>query len=399
MISDLPGLGELPDFSVSFRPRAGQKGWKYRTQCAAPSHVWIPSGPSYRRQETKCGHCKHCMWVKRNIRASECAMELVASDWAYFLTLTVAPGEDRDKDAMDWLLDIQHLQRFHKRCRINIERQKGSFVGRECTSWRYVQCGEYGSLRGRAHYHVVIFGNGERPHFNEGKFEHIPEWPYGHVTIRSRVDRGVAFYLSKYMQKSQEDVTCYSQSNVPALGTAYILGIAARNAGLGLPIPSGSWKFVTSDGIKDRSFLIRGAKVRDYALAFARAQGKAAVDYLQLMPQQTHGVIRRADKWERVRRERAELKTAMQTEVGKLMWEIEQRDKFLLEHRRAKPEGKAMEEQKRVQALPIVDASPDYVPVAWRLPQWQIDARRAINEDRKQLWARAPPVSPALEGV
>lgn len=233
-----------------------------------------------------CGGCDHCLWVKRQSIASAVALELAASDWAVYCTFTIAPGIERASDRLDTEIQSWPLQNFHKVCRSHIQRKTHSFSGRDVRSWRYVQCGEYGK-RGtkRAHYHLVIFGKGERPVWADraARNVHIPEWPHGLVDIQTNVTAGVAFYISKYMSKDKE--SWHSRSSGYAIGAEMAKARAAQLAvGLGhSPLPTQDNKLTYLAKGKNRRGLMRNAMRRDYNLAFAEAQGKSLLAYAPMM--------------------------------------------------------------------------------------------------------------------
>lgn len=65
-----------------------------------------------------------------------------------FLTLTYDNAHLPQKGT----LVIKHLQDFWKRLRMHLQRDHG------VTDTKYFACGEYGEVKGRPHYHAVLFG-------------------------------------------------------------------------------------------------------------------------------------------------------------------------------------------------------------------------------------------------
>lgn len=148
-----------------------------------------------------CGRCVQCLkqyseeWSGRILSECECHKENC------FLTLTYSqPPVSVEK---------REIQLFMKRLR----KQEGP-----C---RYFACGEYGSLRGRPHYHAIIFG--WRPHDLEFFFkdksgfplyksetvarlwqagEELPGVKRGFITVGD-VTPESALYVAKYMQKAR----------------------------------------------------------------------------------------------------------------------------------------------------------------------------------------------------
>lgn len=92
----------------------------------------------------RCGKCFSC----RRAHAAEWATRLTHEleywphDHCFFLTLTYNPLHHKD----DNVLDVKDLQLFLKRLR----KSTGDKV-------KYFAAGEYGSLRGRKHWHLILF--------------------------------------------------------------------------------------------------------------------------------------------------------------------------------------------------------------------------------------------------
>lgn len=100
---------------------------------------------------SKCGSCEVCInekmnnWVIRNYYESKC------HERKCFVTLTYAESSYIlvRKDIQDWL----------KRFRIALDRTTGEKI-------RIFEAGEYGTIRGRPHFHVIIYGwNDEKPRY------------------------------------------------------------------------------------------------------------------------------------------------------------------------------------------------------------------------------------------
>lgn len=264
----------------------------YRTSCADQKFVQSVGADGLTVTPVQCGKCKHCRWVRRQAMANSVEMELRDSDWSLWVTLTIAPGPRRAVDNYDKVLDKRLMQNFQKVCLIHRDRQTHSFKGRVNTSWRYIQCGEYGERKGRAHYHAVIFGKGSQPDWLEnpayllppipGQKQRymIPEWSWGHVTIDTVVDGGVAFYLSKYMQKGGAKQSWASASNRRAIGSTFARFWGEMVAKHGFAVPTLDWKLT----MNKRKALVRGSKRRDLLLAFCEAKGVSVLSLAKLLP-------------------------------------------------------------------------------------------------------------------
>lgn len=122
-----------------------------------------------------------------------------------FLTLTYeqTPKTKRGEPT----LCKKHMQDFMKRLRITLERKNlGSFRS-------FFACGEYGSKRGRPHYHVILFG-WQPPDCEFLKYSpsgyplYISKlldkiWSHGYCFVGLSVDGGAAGYVARYTLKKQ----------------------------------------------------------------------------------------------------------------------------------------------------------------------------------------------------
>lgn len=97
-----------------------------------------------------CGRCDLCHEKKVNDIVFRAAMESAVYDCpAYFFTLTYDPEHMPDNKQ----LRVSDVQKFFKRLRRNWDRKGLSH------NIRYLIKGEYGSKRGRPHYHMIMWNN------------------------------------------------------------------------------------------------------------------------------------------------------------------------------------------------------------------------------------------------
>lgn len=131
-----------------------------------------------------CGHCIACRinaqreWTVRNIH------ELSYWDEAVFVTLTY------DDEHLPWENSLYRyeLQNFLKRLRKEISPRK----------IKYFACGEYGDLRGRPHYHLIIYGMG----FQKDDWKHIFRcWGRGHIKLGSVTHDSIQYVCGYVMKK------------------------------------------------------------------------------------------------------------------------------------------------------------------------------------------------------
>lgn len=285
-----------PDFGP--RPKFGDPGMKIGTRCQRYP-VLIEVGPDLERIHKQCGRCAACRLSKRSFLTNQACMELEFSDWAYWMTLTIRPHDDRFVDFYDKVLSPVPLQLFHKRMRNNLRDGRGSFFGRKATSWRYFAAGEYGSLRGRAHFHELVFGTGDRPDFPLGHLVHIPEWTLGHVSISEMADRGHAWYCSKYATKSDYRDSFLTKSLKPVLGSSWLVDLAIQWAERGNFTLARDFS-VSMEGVSRRyRATLKGANRRDYILAVAALAGCDPLAFLIGTPKSMHYSIFAAERFKR----------------------------------------------------------------------------------------------------
>lgn len=157
-----------------------------------------------------CGKCLGCLDDRRKRWINRLLLEFDAVGVGSFVTLTYAPEHVPDKPLKS------HVQKFMKRFR-NIPRDLK--LTPLPHNFKYFFCGECGGLKGRPHYHGLLFGvdlmsEEWQPYiasFKDGKpllSSKILEkkWPYGFCTIDS-ICPNHCRYVAKYTMKQlgQED--------------------------------------------------------------------------------------------------------------------------------------------------------------------------------------------------
>lgn len=228
------------------------------------------------RQEGACGDCAECRQRRVDDFVGRMLCEASTSDWTCTLTLTYAPRDD----LADKVITPEHFQKFVRKLR------------RRGHNLRYFVAGEYGSLKGRAHFHAILFGKGPVPEWNLKKAErsypgeltrwikaskagpqqwpgglksfHMTEWPHGHVQCDWGGDERSLRYVCKYLLKNEPGTYWCSMSKKPALGHEFIMALAERNVALGV-LPA-SFEYVPPGGKPGRMYLMQGACRRDYLL-------------------------------------------------------------------------------------------------------------------------------------
>lgn len=186
----------------------------------------------YNRMEyiVPCGQCLACKINKAYDWATRCMMEMEYYDDnnCCFLTLTYAPKYLPKLGTSVPTLVKKDLQDFVKRLRIAGDRKK-------CKKLEaFFGCGEYGSKRGRPHYHLLCFGFSPDdliylklsptgyPIYRSPFLTRL--WKKGHVFVGVGVNEHCAGYVARYVNKKlhcKEDYHgaveefCVSSRNIP----------------------------------------------------------------------------------------------------------------------------------------------------------------------------------------
>lgn len=206
--------------------------------CVTPRTVHVMTGGGWRAYEVACRYCWQCQnrrvwdWVGRAIAENETATR------SFFVTLTYGHtdryGESLAPKAHS--LEYKDVQRWLYRIR------KKHRV-------RYVVTGEYGSRKGRAHWHALLFFQGSVPdvkldyrYWGNREFNVDPFWKDGHTMWRS-FDPLHAKYVCKYMLKGSADQTAAMISKKPPLGHYYFAQRAERYVEQGLSPQDLVYKF------------------------------------------------------------------------------------------------------------------------------------------------------------
>ncbi len=174
-----------------------------------------------------CRECWQCRerkvddWVGRNIAESKTATA------CHVVTLTY--GSDAIYGSIDHLrasvLTYSDVQKYLKHLRAD-----GFPV-------RYFAVGEYGSKKGRAHWHIVLYWQGAVPEHKLRENFLEKHWPHG-WSYWDKVSASAIRYACKYLQKDMEDASHQGfgpmPSKKPPLGDAYFRQLAQRYVDAGI---------------------------------------------------------------------------------------------------------------------------------------------------------------------
>lgn len=169
--------------------------------------------------EVPCGHCSPCIMQKRSQIKSRLILEQYSHDATsipLFLTLTY-----NDANLPADGVSVEDVQGFLKRFRSYVE-----YHHPVNQLFRYACFSEYSPEKGRAHYHLLIYGFTVSPR-DVYKLEDEMRtcWQKGFVYLKM-CDYGCFNYVSKYVCKG---------SNVPYGKNPNFRLSSRRNGGLGVP--------------------------------------------------------------------------------------------------------------------------------------------------------------------
>lgn len=181
--------------------------------CVTP--IELPNGQT--RACRKCWQCRGNyvrQWVGRALAESQ---HCVGSD---FVTLTYGGGDTPESQ----VLTPSHIQKY-----LRTVRDAGYPL-------RFFCAGEYGSAKGRAHWHLMIWWQDRVPELRRNWSHNMPWWDYGF----SEYEPGSEYttnYVMKYVQKDfldGESRTYHTMSKNPMLGYRYFDELARDHVMQGL---------------------------------------------------------------------------------------------------------------------------------------------------------------------
>lgn len=180
--------------------------------------------------EIACRKCWQCRATRINDWVGRCIAETKHAKASHAITLTYGrENGEVDHFRAAWLT-YSDVQKWFKRLR---------FAGYQ---FRYLLAGEYGSQKGRAHWHVLMFWQTDPPphdlsevsgmehRFNDGF------WPHGAQMWQHVTDASVR-YVCKYINKDadkDERQALVRMSKKPPLGDEYFRWLAVEYARNGL---------------------------------------------------------------------------------------------------------------------------------------------------------------------
>lgn len=231
--------------------------------CQSP--IMLPSGI-----EAACRKCRLCTdnvtkdWVGRCLAESKTAVA------THSVTLTYAPKDGVDRHERTAVLTYSDIQLYLKTLR-----NKGYPV-------RYLIAGEYGTKKGRAHWHGIFFWQEKVPPHKLYKMFNDDLWPHGHQVWKRPAPQHVK-YCCKYIRKDQKDTGAQGKfvvSTKPHLGAYYFADLADRMAADGKVPMNPHYKFPEAKlkNGKPMVFCLRRTASDKYRYAAAAAWEKRNPD-------------------------------------------------------------------------------------------------------------------------
>lgn len=190
-----------------------------------------------------CRGCRVCKDNRLNDLIGRCVAEQQTADETLSVTLTYGGGDT----AESVVLYYKHVQLMLAHMRAD-----GLKV-------RYICAGEYGSAKGRAHWHIVLFLYGTKLNQPLETRVNWKYWPHGHCYFQRPDYRGFR-YVMKYALKQENGVKSLSMSKKPPLGFQFFMDMARDIVDRGLPIHSPAYSFmhVVDKDNKPREYWLQG---------------------------------------------------------------------------------------------------------------------------------------------
>lgn len=194
--------------------------------CTNPIHLTPKNSSLKRDMIVPCGKCIACRIAKKREWSMRLKHELQYYDKNCFVTLTYTDKNLPENNS----LKKEHLQKFVKRLRKNLNKQK----------IKYFACGEYGnppqrlqngkiSIGYRPHYHILIYGLGIE---KEEKKIIIDSWKYadwkellesGKKPIGNVTDASIK-YVAGYINKKYSGELAHTEYEVTGRENVFRIG-------------------------------------------------------------------------------------------------------------------------------------------------------------------------------
>lgn len=205
--------------------------------------------------EVACRNCKLCRQNRINDLIGRCIAEAKFSTKTYAVTLTYAKRAGVSSVTLVYK-DVQDfLKRLRKRYNV-----------------RYIVAGEYGTKKGRAHWHIILFFKGEEPDVKENVRVDWKYWPHGFSYFQQPTWKGFR-YILKYVLKDQDADsadTHLAMSKKPPLGHEFFMDLAQQHVEQAIAPRSFKYKVggVRKDNGQEIVFMMQGKTRDNFMTAF-----------------------------------------------------------------------------------------------------------------------------------
>lgn len=181
-------------------------------------------------QLVPCHQCWQCHENRINDWVGRCIAEKETSLAATFATLTYGGGD---------CAAARFLRKSDVTAYVKTIRNEGHKV-------RFFFTGEYGALKGRSHWHMVMFWQSPMPHRPMGEEKYNdPWWPHGFTMWDDANERSIR-YCVKYVSKDLGDPHAQQMmgmSRKPILGWGFFYELAGRYVEAGISPQKPFYKF------------------------------------------------------------------------------------------------------------------------------------------------------------
>ena len=210
--------------------------------------------------EIRCSQCWQCHARKINDWVGRCIAESKYSTKTYAVTLTYDDKklvEGEETHAV--ILIYKDVQDFLKRLRKNYK-------------VRYIVTGEYGSAKGRAHWHIILFFKDDYPDVQENKRVEWKYWKKGLSYFQYPDWKGFQYCL-KYILKDQNSLQSdnhLAMSKKPPLGHEYFQDLAKKYVDNALAPQDYYYKFgdIRDSKNREKRFLMIGKTKENFMESF-----------------------------------------------------------------------------------------------------------------------------------
>ena len=296
-----------------------------------------------------CKHCLACQRAKAMDWATRAAQEILyhPKNTSWFITLTYdeeslprwykddsEEGGHMERGPGDGMPCLWHkdIQDYHKRLRNN-QNYAAKKRGEKPERIRYLQCGEYGTKKGRPHYHEVISGlvlPDVRFVRAKSKTQLLFEsetlqkaWPWGRVEIQDATQEAAA-YVAQYTVKKAYNLEAKLKYESQGIRAPYIV----PSKGYGSEWAMDHWDDYMKKGVKMTVHTAYGYRLAG-PTAWARRKLKESMTPEEREAMHAEGQLNQQSNCEKLKQQHPgmDIIEANEKELEKLWDEVRRRTK------------------------------------------------------------------------